>query len=242
MGYLQIQLYCLPLKLYSQSASFRLPEEHTFQSTLPLPSVTAITGLIGAALGIKFEEAMEFKKENKLHFGIYGTHKSRVYDLWKHYKIKSKETISSVLIREVLFSVSIELLIASDNIDILQNVHDAFINPCYALSLGTSDDIAKLTHITEPLPIQISLISNIENTCLRGDISGEYTSSINLSDIPINQSIFPPRVYLLPTEYSFKDGSRKLSAKEPFTFISQPITLDSPIEGIEYNKRRFPLI
>jgi CRISPR-associated protein Cas5t len=238
----QTQMYYLLLALYSQSASFRVPEEHTFQSSLPLPSVTAITGLLGAALGHDFETAMHFRQKNNLNFGICGTSGSSAYDLWKHRKIKSKETISSVLKREILFDVSIELVIAGENLNILEDIYKAFIDPYFSLCLGTSDDIAKLTHITKPAAIKTTLISTVENTYLKGDLSGKYTSSLEIKDIPLDKTIHPPRVYLLPTEYSFKNGARKLTKKEAFTFVSHPVTLEHPVEGIECSKRRFPLI
>ena len=42
------------------TASFRVPETHTFHQTLPLPPKTTIIGMIGAALGKRLNEAHAF--------------------------------------------------------------------------------------------------------------------------------------------------------------------------------------
>ena len=86
-------MYCFNRKAYSETASFRIPETHTFQKTLPLPPLTTIIGLLGAALGLSFAESMEFYHGNQIRVGVIGTSQSTVNDLWKYRKIKSKETI-----------------------------------------------------------------------------------------------------------------------------------------------------
>lgn len=235
------QIHFLPLTFYSQSASFRLPEEHTFQSTLPLPSVTALTGLLGAALGLNFKDAMVFRQENECSFAVYGTSMGYAKDLWKHKKIKSKETKSSILTREVLFHFWLELLIAAENINTLHAIREAFASPYYALSLGTSDDIAKLIHIGKIETGSVGNITKLENTCLKGDFSGKYRSEIRIQDIPLNKKIYPPKVYFLPTQYSFNDGVRTLAKKEPFTFVTSPVILEEAVQGIEYDGKGFPL-
>src|SRR5690606_32592568 len=104
-------MYCFCIKAYSETASFRLPETHTFQKTLPLPPLTSIIGLLGAAMGLSYAESSKFYYSNHLKVGVIGTSQSRVNDLWKYQKIKSKETVSAVLTREILFGLDLELFI-----------------------------------------------------------------------------------------------------------------------------------
>jgi len=49
-------MFILTLDVWAQTASFRIPEQHTFQPTLPLPPITTLIGLMGAALGLTFDE------------------------------------------------------------------------------------------------------------------------------------------------------------------------------------------
>ena len=62
-------------KTFAMTASFRIPESHTFQQTLPLPPITTLTGLMGAALGLGFEEAMKFRQQMGILFGVIGTNR-----------------------------------------------------------------------------------------------------------------------------------------------------------------------
>ncbi|HAG08056.1 MAG TPA: CRISPR-associated protein Cas5, partial [Desulfotomaculum sp.] len=66
-------MYYFALEAYAPTASFRLPETHTFQQTLPLPPVTALMGLAGAALGLSFEQTMGLRESGFL-CGVWGRH------------------------------------------------------------------------------------------------------------------------------------------------------------------------
>ena len=63
-------MYLFTLETFSLTASFRIPESHTFQPTLPLPPITSLIGMMGAALGFSFEESMKLAKEIINYQGI----------------------------------------------------------------------------------------------------------------------------------------------------------------------------
>ena len=107
-------MFVFTMKAFAITASFRIPESHTFQQTLPLPPITTLTGLMGAALGLNFEDAMRFRKENGICFGVMGLNKGEMRDLWKYNKIKSGESLKDVLIREYLTDVSLMIAIGSE--------------------------------------------------------------------------------------------------------------------------------
>lgn len=231
----------LRLGLRAQSASFRLPEGHGFQPTLPLPPVTALVGLVGAAVGLSYREAQGYVQGRRLSLGIVGKSSGRAKDLWKHRKIKSKEIVSSVVVRELLMNLSVRFFIAGSK-GAIEELYDAFMAPRYALTLGTSDDLALWDRPEILQNLSITSLERLENTCVRGDISGNCRVDLDISNVPLNRSIRPPRVALLPCSFSFDKGERRVSSKENFTFVDLPIKLDEPVKGIVADGEAVPLL
>lgn len=224
---------------FSVTASFRIPESHTFQQTLPLPPVTTLTGLMGAAMGVGFEEALSFREQKGIFFGVIGSHRGEMKDLWKYNKIKSKESLKDVLIREYLTDFSLNIAIASRERTVLSDVRDCFCNPKYALTLGNSDDLFKIKHISSIVEAANDACSIFENTVLAGDQTLDYESAIDLKNTPITYRVRAPQVFLLPTAFSFNGQERRVSKREQFTFVGSPIKLKQPlpvykVEGIMF--------
>ena len=235
-------MYCFNVKAYAETASFRLPETHTFQKTLPLPPLTSIIGLLGAAMGLHYEESMEFYYSNQIKAGITGFSKSRVNDLWKYRKIKSKETVSAVLTRELLFGLNLELFVAAKNENIVREIQQAIIRPCYALTAGCSDDLLKVKSVGSITQVSLVPLCSFSNTILPGDQGGNYESNIDINQVPLMKDLYTPRVYLLPTEFEFTNGDRRVKRREPFTFIDSPVRLIKPIEGLKFGEKSVALL
>jgi len=225
------------VKGFAVTASFRIPESHTFQQTLPLPPVTTLTGLMGAAMGLRFEEAMSFREQKGILFGVIGSHKGEMKDLWKYNKVKSGESLKDVLIREYLTDFSLTIAIASKYQTVLSEVRDRFCNPKYALTLGNSDDLFKIKHIGSVVDAMEERSSTFENTILAGDQTVDYQPNFDLKHTPITYRVMAPQVFLLPTSFNFKGEERRVSKREQFTFVGSPIKLKNPlsvykVEGI----------
>jgi CRISPR-associated protein Cas5t len=225
-------MYYFFLEAYAPTASFRLPEAHTFQQTLPLPPVTTITGMMGAAVGLSLEEALEFVKVNKVHFGVMGTHSGVFRDLWKYEKIKASETISAVLIREFLYDLSLILVFAAEDEKAVQYIREAFTNPKYALTAGNSDDLLKVKYISPAKEQEIQPYYRFSYTVLAGDHGSNYESDIKIEELPLLQNIYMPRVYLLPTDFEFNGNERRVRKRQLFTFVDVPVKLKKPINGL----------
>ncbi|WP_066632548.1 CRISPR-associated protein Cas5 [Desulfolucanica intricata] len=234
-------MYYFILEIYAPTASFRLPETHTFQQTLPLPPVTTLMGLAGAALGLSFEQAMSLR-ENGLLCGIWGRHEGEASDLWKFQKIKSGEVISAVLTREILYNLELYILYAHKDRKITEEIRKAFLCPVYALSAGTSDDLIKLRRIGEINETDSKPCWHYECTILPGDHSENLESSIKPENLPIIKSIRPPRVFLLPVSFTFSGEARRVKNRAYFTFIDTPVTLNQPVTAIVSEGRVFPLL
>ena len=235
-------MYLFRLKAFAVTASFRIPESHTFQQSLPLPPITTLIGLMGAAVGLSFEDAIRFRDERGLRFGVIGRHQGEFKDLWKYRKIKSGEVISDVLLREYITDLEVSLFIASEADGAVRQVRESFLFPRYALTAGNSDSLLKIREVGKVTRIDESPLSEFRNTVLPGDHTTNFAPAIDLKNTPITESIRAPQVYLLPTAFNFSGIERRVSRRKHFTFIGSPVDLKKPITGIQVGDETVVLI
>jgi CRISPR-associated protein Cas5t len=222
---------------------------------------------MGAAMGFDFEEAMTFRKQNNILFGVIGSHQGEMKDLWKYNKLetdkKEKGTLieefltdlkgklqtgsypifrKDVLIREFLVHVSLTIAIASKEQIVLSELRKCFYSPRYALTLGNSDDLFKIIKIGNIAEAEKVECFTFENTVLAGDLTLDYESAIDLKNTPITYRVRAPQVFLLPTSFSFKGEERRVSKRQQFTFVGSPIKLKQPLSVYKVEDMIFPLI
>ena len=224
-------MFLFSIKGHAITASFRVPETHTFHKTLPLPPKTAIIGMLGAAIGLNLEDAHEYAEQNEILVGVYGTHKGMMKDLWNYRKIKRKECISSILIREYLYQNDFVISFGSQNKEPLEKLRTAFSSPFYPITAGNSDDLLKIIRITDISIVKSEKLSQFEHTVLPGDVSKSCKHDINFDNIPITQTVYTPQVFRLPTKFTFDGDERRVAERKPFTFISSSVNVETPIEG-----------
>ncbi|MCR4443406.1 MAG: CRISPR-associated protein Cas5 [Peptococcaceae bacterium] len=235
-------MYYFEVDAFAEIAGFRIPETHTFQQTLPLPPPTTLVGLLGAAIGQSFEDAMLFCQQNNIRFGVQGRSQSRFKDLWKYQKIKTDGIISAVLLREMLAGLELYLLVAAEDDLLLNDVREAIKNPVYALTAGNSDNLLKIRKIGPISSGQLVMSSNFEQTVLKGDHSLNFETNIDIKRIPLVKDIYAPMIYLLPTEFEFKGTERRIKARAPYTFVDIPIQLKNPVEAIDTGTKTVALL
>lgn len=235
-------MFAFTIKAFAITASFRIPESHTFQQTLPLPPITTLTGLMGAAIGVSFEEAMEIREEKGILFGVIGSSKGEMRDLWKYNKVKSGESLKDVLIREYLTDFSLFIAVGSNDKVILSKIKDVFYCPHYALTVGNSDDLLKVCRISDIMEAEEKESLDFKNTVLPGDQTPEYESLIDLKKTPIIYKVRAPQVFLLPTAFNFYGEERRVKKREQFTFVGSPIRLKKPILVHLVNEEVFVLL
>jgi CRISPR-associated protein Cas5t len=238
------------------TASFRSPENHTFQKTLPLPSKTTVIGMMGAALGLRLEEVHKFTEENQILVGVYGFNKGLMRDLWNYRKYKrltaeEKKNIEeyiknrrhySILIREYLFDNSFVFYFGAKDIECLKSLRSAFLSPVYPITVGNSDDLFKMCKIGDIIEEEECKLKKFEYTVLPGDLSQLYKNDLDFSQLPIVKTLNTPQVFLLPTKFSFKGDERRVSERQKFTFISTPVKLKTEIDGYTVNGKNVVLL
>jgi len=234
-------MFYFSVSLYAMSASFRLPESHTYQQTLPLPPLTALIGMAGAALGLNFADAMKLR-EYGLRCGVWGKHLGEAKDLWKYTKIKSGEIIPAVLTREIITDLKLLIIYALDDFRELEKIRKAFCFPTFALTAGTSDDLVKISNISNIVESEPMLIEHVENTVLPGDHSLNYAVDIDINTLIKKRTVYAPRVFLLPTSFIFIGEERRIKHRDLFTFVDVPVTLKQPVTGVIAENKAVPLL
>jgi CRISPR-associated protein Cas5t len=239
-------MYLVVAEIYALTASFRPSEDHTYQGTFPLPPITTLIGLLGAALGLKFPEAVRYRNEHLLRIGVYGCAAGEMRDLWKYRRIKAKrngadDNKEGVLVRNYLVDFTMNLFIGCPDKDVAQAISAALVNPCYALTAGNSDDLLKVkrVYIKENIVEQDQTL--FSHTILPGD-HRLATSTIVLREQPITYILQAPVVAMLPTEFSFNGEVRRVKQRKLFTFVGSPIRVAKPLPAVTVDGVNIPLL
>lgn len=221
------------VKAFAESASFRLPETHTFHKTLPLPPRTTIVGILGAALGLTAESAQEWVETHQVKLGVAGRHRGQMKDLWKYRKIKTMEVISDVLLREHLIDLVMTLVYAAEDSSVAEQIIGGFQNPVYALTAGPSDSLLKVRETLLIGNASITPTTIFQFCVIPGDITsaGRYRPDPDVLRGPIIESVRAPWVAHLPVRFAYEGSRREVAARGPFSFIGNRIHLTEPLDA-----------
>jgi len=217
----------LRLHLQGLLNSYRDPKTHKIHRTFPFPPRTTLIGLAGAALGLSEDvlwdeckdlqvAVVDITKENILH----GT--GRAEDLVKYKKYKDSTIETSIYIRELIYKPEYMIYYASDRKDVLDQLHEAFLNPKYALSLGRDDEL-----------VMLHAIEKVELSPLDHGEYGETILPFNPTEygftVDINNRYFEPySLATLPSTFTVKGDVRTPSDLQTYAFLKN---LKLSIEG-----------
>lgn len=246
-------MYGFFVVLSAETASFRNPGGQLYHATLPLPPVSTMIGIAGAALGFPFQQSWEFFQANNVNVGVKdisrswrGTSPGKGLDLWKYQKIVSNEVRSDILKREFLFRPVYRLYYSCRDRETLEYLRQAFLSPAWALCLGTSDDIARLEEVSQIETIEVVNGGAVELSLslIPGDQSDNYSFDWEvIRNTPIRTSLELPMVKQLPVGFVFgPNGERKGCKYRPFTFLSGIQRLKKPCPAYFFGIDIVPLI
>jgi len=237
-------MHGLIVTLFAKTASFRDPGTQLYHETLPLPTPTSIVGIAGAALGISFEKALCFMKSNNIMVGCNGRSEGKGKDLWNYFKIKSGDNTHAIVIRNFLYNLKVDLFFASKEKYAIEKLYNAFKNPVYAITLGNSDEIARIDsiEIVEILGTKSGKI--LSNIWLPGDYSRKMKFDWErVRNTKLNISIKPPIVKKLPIDFEYdSNGARKGSKYMDITFIADNHVLETEAELLVFGDKCAPVI
>jgi len=230
-------MHYLVLKVWTQSASFRIPEFQNFHKSFLLPPPTTMIGFAGAALGFSAKKAQEFFHLNNIKLGISGKSEGMAKDLWKYNDFKN----GSVIKREIYFNNKYLVFFSSEEMTVINELKNKFENPIYALTLGNSDALAKVKIINSFVE---GKSFDVENCLLENDVINEVMDNI---DNGLNFSIYStsdPILYDLPTEFYYESdyGVRKVIKRKKYSFITKKMKLNIAKKGIFVDDKFIPMI
>lgn len=231
------------ISLHAMTASFRDPNTHLYQETIPIPPPTTIVGITGAALGLPFEEAMEYFKTNKIAVGCSAKSNGFGRDLWGYSKIKNKDVGKDILVREFLSDLDVEIFISCRDKDVIDEIYGGFKDPKFALSLGNSDELVWIKGIEICKDVSASASKNIKNSWIHGNYIDKFELDWDkVKKLPIKSTIKPPIVKNLPIDFEFtKNGERIANKFGKFTFLGDVHILREAISIYLFNDKSIPL-
>ena len=230
----------LILKVWTQTSSFRNPDFQNFHKSYLLPPPTALIGFAGAALGFSPKKTQDFFDNNEIKLGIYGKSDGFASDLWKYNSFKDKEVKKGIITREMHFINHYILVYASESQELVKQLENAFCHPEYALTLGTSDSLAKIKLLDSCLETESY---EVENCLIEGNIISEVLLNIDKNISFTIYSTNEPLVYDLPTKFAYESdfGVRRITARKTFSFVQKKMKLNIPISGIEVEEKFIPI-
>ncbi len=236
------------VEIASQTASFRDPNFQNYHKSLKLPPPTTIIGLCGAAIGLTPLQAQEFFDENSFQIGVYGNYKGKCQDTWKY---KSSKDINmryynpgigaSIIQKEYLIENRFLLAFKSENQLSLAHLKMAFETPVYALTMGSSDSLAKVLNVQENVEVVEENV--IKNAFVSGDVVNEVMSSAEKGDLQFSIYSNDTLTYDLPIRFNYENdyGKRSISDIGTFSLIGDTMRLNYKVPGLLYKSTFIPL-
>jgi len=241
-------MFNLSIALKSQSASFRDPLFQNFHKSLTLPPPTTLIGIAGAAMGLSPKMAQDFFDEFDFQCGAQGTHDGKVSDLWKYNKRTKNLHLyhpdwenGGLLKREYLIDYTLTICYATNNEEAFNKIHNGFISPYFALTLGNSDSLAKISKVTTDL--EIAETNTFNHCIIGGNVIDRVMKKASTNCSFSIYSSSEPITYDLPVRFKYtKDyGKRSIAEVSTFSFISNEMKLNYPIASVKYNGNNIPL-
>jgi len=230
----------LAVEIRTQTATFRNPDFQNFHKTLMLPPPTTIVGIAGAALGLNPQAAQQYFENNAWQFGVYGSSMGKAKDLWK-YRTLNEEKPTSIILKEILIKNEFVLVFGCALEGKLVELQTAFLQPQYALSMGSSDSVAKV--VRAEIISEVSHNRELSHCLVEGNVIAEVLSNVESNPIFSIYTTSDPIAYALPTRFSYTSayGVRRVVARKEFSFIGESMLLNVQKSGIKYQDKFIPV-
>ena len=232
-------IYCA-IELRAMTVTFRNPEFQNFHKSLHLPPPTTLIGLAGAAFGKSPKAAQDFFEEEAWQLGIFGTSEGYAIDLWKYRKFDDKDP-SGIVQREILFDNHFIAVFGCEQEDKVMLLSHAFDDPVYALTLGSSDSLAKV--VSSSIIRDTEEAMELSNCLVPGNVISSVIENMSSGDDFSIYSTSEPIAYDLPIKFQYESdyGIRRVIQRKTLSFVGEPMRLNYLITGVNYLDRFIPV-
>jgi len=133
--------------------SFRDPVAAKYQPTFWFPPKTTVIGFLGCALGLE-PPALEPLYDSLRMGVVLESWGGMARDLWGFTKLKgSSKPETAVVIRELIYQPRYAFYIAADDMNRLEELREALLDPAYPLRFGRGEDLAMLRGEPQVIPL-----------------------------------------------------------------------------------------
>ncbi len=231
----------LAINVKTQTSTFRIPEFQNFHKSYFLPPPTTLMGLAGAAMKLSPKETQDFFDSAKFDMGVFGISQGKAKDLWKYRTLESKGLVgSSIISKEIWFLNNYFIVYGAADHLLIDKLRSSFLHPGYALTLGSSDSLAKATVIEQ---FELSESTDVEHCILEGNIIEEVFEN---SDNNLGFSLYTTREPIschLPVRFEYESdyGVRRVIKRKEFSFIGKKMKLNVSKKGVKIGDIFVPL-
>lgn len=181
-----MSIKAIRLKLYQESANYKIPTSLQLKETYPLPPFSTVIGMIHKACGYTSYKPMDIS--------IQGKYESKVNDLYTRYEFSTKKyekgrhtyelqdgrgVTKGISTQELLVDINLVVHITSNNEDVVKDIYKAFSENSTFLSLGRAEDMVLITEVALVDINEISL-DDIDEEQL--DVNMNYYIPVSMLD------------------------------------------------------------
>ena len=197
-----------------------------------------MVGLAGAALGLGPRAAQEFFEQESFEFGVHGKTQGIAKDLWKYDDFKNR----SIILKEVMFANYLTLVYGCENAQKIEALSEAFRRPVYALTLGSSDSLAKVGPeilITE----ETQTTRDVAHCILEGDIVNELLHNASMNPEFSIYTTSEPIALDIPTHFHYESdyGVRSVIRRKILSFIGRSMKLNIDKKAVACKGKVIPV-
>lgn len=145
--------------------------------------------------------------------------------------------------REFLYGINADIFFACNDETIVEELYEAFKNPCFALTLGNSDELVKISDIRRYDEVEIEETIDIKDTWIYGNYINDFELDWDkVKALPIKSTIKPPIVKNLPIDFSFNNNDEREATRfNKFTFLGDLHLLKKPVVVYSFKDKMVPL-
>ena len=164
--------------------------------------------------------------------------------MWNYIKIKSKDFTHAIILRNFLFEITVDIFFACEKSEIVSKLYNAFSDPIYALTLGNSDELAKICSLVLFENVKVEKRKVLKNTWAPEDLSKKLNIDWDaVKKSKTNVTLKPLIVKNLPWDFETdSNGVRKATKYRDITFIGENHILQTETDTFLFDDQYVPML
>lgn len=202
---------------------FRIPYNSLLMDTFLFPPKTTVIGMLGAAAGWNEDEFL--KNLKRILYGVTIIYPGEIVQEIARI-FKSNDSPIYPINKRMVYKPSYDVFIASDDLDMMNEIYSGLQDPKYVLSLGDSENLfyPKNKYFAEIMDI-VESSSNKFRCILPKEIYETYYMDYS----KIDDYILPPKETKIPVDFIGKGKKRRFIARNVIFYSGIEINMKEKI-------------